>query len=149
MKEQYRGQTGGSKKHWLFDPSQAEAIGPIIAKLTHTDVYFDSTEETETVLMKVLDKLLADLPEDQRLAVRAIYLTGMTLRGAARALGVDHKTVKLRALKGVEGMRQRLTDTAWISGMLSSAIPADETISKKLSSPDAIMQVLSRLGDEQ
>jgi hypothetical protein len=116
-------------------------------KLVHEDVYFGGEDDLETVLIKVLDRLLDELPEDQRLAVRAVYLTGMTLRAAARSLGVDHKTVKLRAEKGVEAMRQRLTDTAWIADMLSGAVPADEVPTRKLSSSDGMLGVLRRLND--
>ena len=61
---QYKGQTGGARKHWLFDPSRAEGISPIMEKLVHVDVYFDSDEDMETVLIKVLDRLLDELPED-------------------------------------------------------------------------------------
>lgn len=146
---QYKGQTGGDRKHWLFDPARAEGIAPIMEKLVHVDVYFDSDEDMETVLIKVLDRLLDELPEDQRLAVRAVYLTGMTLRAAARSLGVDHKTVKLRAEKGVEAMRQRLTDTAWIADMLAGAIPVSEVPTRKLSSADGMMGVLRKLGENQ
>ena len=146
---QYKGQTGGARKHWLFDPSRAEGISPIMEKLVHVDVYFDSDEDMETVIIKVLDSLLDELPEDQRLAVRAVYLTGMTLRAAARSLGVDHKTVKLRAAKGVEAMRQRLTDTAWIADMLAGAIPVSEVPTRKLSSADGMMGVLRKLGEDK
>jgi len=146
---QYKGQTGGARKHWLFDPSRAEGISPIMEKLVHVDVYFDSDEDMETVLIKVLDRLLDELPEDQRLAVRAVYLTGMTLRAAARSLGVDHKTVKLRAEKGVEAMRQRLTDTAWIADMLAGAIPVSDIPTRKLSSADGMMGVLRKLGEDK
>ena len=146
---QYKGQTGGARKHWLFDPSRAEGISPIMEKLVHVDVYFDSDEDMETVLIKVLDRLLDELPEDQRLAVRAVYLTGMTLRAAARSLGVDHKTVKLRAAKGVEAMRQRLTDTAGIADMLAGAIPVSEVPTPKLSSADGMMGVLRKLGEDK
>jgi len=146
---QYRGQTGGERKHWLFDPARAEGIAPIMEKLVHEDIYFDGEDDMETVLIKVLDRLLDELPEDQRLSVRAVYLTGMTLRAAARSLGVDHKTVKLRAEKGVEAMRQRLTDTAWIADMLSGAVPADEVPTRKLSSSDGMMGVLRKLGEDK
>lgn len=146
---QYKGQTGGDRKHWLFDPARAEGIAPIMEKLVHEDIYFDSEDDMETVLMKVLDRLLDELPEDQRLAVRAVYLTGMTLRAASRSLGVDHKTVKLRAEKGVEAMRQRLTDTAWIADMLAGSVPADTVQQKKLSSSQGMIGVLRKLGEDQ
>lgn len=146
---QYRGQTGGDRKHWLFDPARAEGIAPIMEKLVHEDIYFDGEDDMETVLIKVLDRLLDELPEDQRLAVRAVYLTGMTLRAAARSLGVDHKTVKLRAEKGVEAMRQRLTDTAWIADMLAGSVPVDTVPTKKLSSSQGMIGVLRKLGEDQ
>lgn len=145
----HEGQTGGDRKHWLFDPSRAEGIAPIMEKLIHEDVYFDDADDMETVLIKVLDRLLDELPDEQRLAVRAVYLSGMTLRAAARSLGVDHKTVKLRSAKGVEAMRQRLTDTAWIADLLAGAVPADEVPTKKLSSQDKMMGVLRRLGEDR
>jgi hypothetical protein len=141
------GQTGGDRKHWLFDPNQAESISPIASKLIHEDTYFED-DDAETTLAKVLDLLLEELPEDQRLAVRAIYLSGMTQRAAARALGVDHKTVKLRAQKGVEALRQRLLDSAWLADLLSGAVPSDEVPTRRLASSNNLLSVLSRLDNE-
>jgi hypothetical protein len=115
-----------------------------MSKLVHEDVYFEG-EDMETVLIKILDKLLEELPEDQRLAVRAIYLSGMTLRAAARSLGVDHKTVKLRAQKGVEALKQRLNDSAWIADLLSGAVPEDEVPTKKLGTSAGVLNVLQKL----
>lgn len=146
----HNGQTGGAKKHWLFDPSHAEAIAPIMNKLIHYDSYFfEETIDTDTVLTKVLDQLLVDLPKNYRQAVVAVYLSGMSLRAAARSLGVDHKTVKAWARKGVEAMQQRITDTAWVADMLSGAVPADEVPTRKLSSSDGMMGVLRKIGGSQ
>jgi DNA-directed RNA polymerase specialized sigma24 family protein len=140
-------QTGGERRHWVFDPTQAESIAPIASKLIHEDVYF-AEEDAETTLAKVLDRLLDELPEDQRLAVRAVYLTGMTQRAAARSLGVDHKTVKLRAQKGIDALRRRLTDSAWLADLLAGAVPSDEVPTRPLAAPNTLLSVLSRLNNE-
>lgn len=126
-REQFK-QTGGSKKTWVFDPSQLEDIAPIRAQLTAMsaeDEYFETEYGTNTLAL-VMDKVLDDLPKDFADAVRLVHLKGMSLRSAAKILGADHKTVKLRVTKGVDLMRKRLVDSVWIAEMLAGYIPKGE-----------------------
>lgn len=128
-REQFQ-QTGGSKKTWVFDPSQLEEIAPIRAQLTvmsAEDQYFETEYGTNTLAL-VMDKVLDDLPKDIADAVRLVHLKGMSLRSAAKILGADHKTIKLRVTKGVDMMRKRLVDSVWIAEMLTGYIPKDEYI---------------------
>jgi DNA-directed RNA polymerase specialized sigma24 family protein len=128
-REQFQ-QTGGSKKTWVFDPSQLEEIAPIRAQLTAMsaeDQYFETEYGTNTLAL-VMDKVLDDLPKDIADAVRLVHLKGMSLRSAAKILGADHKTIKLRVTKGVDMMRKRLVDSVWIAEMLSGYIPKDEYV---------------------
>lgn len=137
-------QTGGTSKHWLFDPQQIDSIGPILSKLVTYDSYFVE-EQGQTTLQIVLDKILEELPEELEECVRLIYLAGMSQRSAARTIGVDHKTVKARADKGIKILRKRLTDTVWLSALIGGMIP--EQVDTKVSSPEKVFRVLNDLTD--
>jgi DNA-directed RNA polymerase specialized sigma24 family protein len=119
-------QTGGSRKNWLFGGGEADIPGPIRDQLVHYDTYFEEEETDENTLAIVMDHVLEQLPEEQADAVRLIYLEGRTHRDAGRTLGVDHKTAKARADKGIESMRSRLVDSMWIAEMLRGYIPTEE-----------------------
>ena len=125
------GQTGGSKKHWSFDPSTAESIGPIRDALIHNDVYFEDDPEGASTLAIVLDRILEDLPQELQTPVRLVHLEGKSLRAAAKILGVDHKTVKARIDRGVQILRARLVDSVWIAEMLRGYIPKDEIVAER------------------
>jgi DNA-directed RNA polymerase specialized sigma24 family protein len=148
--ESYRSgrQTGGDRKTWVFDPSDAEVeMIPVIRdQLTHYDEYFFE-DQGESTLSIVMDKVLEDLPEHIADAVRLVHLRGKSLRSAAKILGVDHKTVKARVDKGVGMMRTRLTDSLWIAEMLRGYIPAEELKSEPVQKND-VASILKTLKDE-
>ncbi len=126
-----RGQTGGSKKNWSFDPATAESIGPIRDALIHYDTYFEEDPEGASTLSIVLDKILDDLPPELQEPVRLVHLEGKSFRAAAKILKIDHKTVKSRVERGVVLLRERLVDSVWIAEMLRGYIPKDEIIKIK------------------
>lgn len=138
------GQTGGQKKTWLFDPSTVEHIGVLRDALVHYDEYFFETEGTTTLGM-VMDKILDDLPEEIAEPVRLVHLEGRSLRAAGRILGIDHKTVKARVDKGVDAMRQRLTDSVWIAEMLRGYLPSEELNNKALAPQEDVANVIKSL----
>jgi DNA-directed RNA polymerase specialized sigma24 family protein len=140
----YAMQTGGSERHWMFDPTTVESIGPIMDKLVHYDEYF-AEEQGETTLAIVLDKMLDDLPEQYRLPVSLVYLSGCSYRSAGRTLGIDHKTVKMRANKGIDILRERLRDTAWVAAMLDGMIPEQQPV-QQVASPERLVNILQSLG---
>ena len=148
MNDNYSGgaQTGGSKKTWVFDPSSIEQIAPIRDALVHNDVYFDESEGMTTLAI-VMDKVLEDLPKDLAEAVTLVHLNGHSFRAAAKVLGVDHKTVKARTIKGVNLMRKRLIDSVWIAEMLKGYIPADEIIEQRVQGGN-VAGILKTLGDD-
>lgn len=130
MSKEQAHQTGGDRKTWVFDPAQMEDIAPIREQLTALsaeDQYLEEHYGTNTLAL-VMDKVLDDLPRDVADAVRLVHLKGMSLRAAAKVLGVDHKTIKARVTKGVEMMRKRLVDSVWIAEMLTGYIPKDEYV---------------------
>lgn len=139
----YSMQTGGSERHWTFDPTTVESIGPIMDKLVHYDEYF-AEEEGDSTLAIVLDKMLEDLPEQYRLPVSLVYLSGCSYRSAGRTLGIDHKTVKIRANKGIDILRERLRDTAWVAAMLDGMLP-EQGPSPVSSSPEKVVTILQGL----
>lgn len=136
--------TGGADRHWVFDPTSVEGIAPIMDKLVHYDEYF-AEEESESTLAIVLDKMLEDLPEELRAPVSLIHLSGVSYRSAGRTLGLDHKTVKSRAEKGIAVLRSRLRDTAWVAALLDGVVP-EETELDRLGSPEKVAGILSALG---
>jgi hypothetical protein len=120
-----------------------ESIAPIMSKLVHYDEYFVE-EEGDTTLAIVLDKMLEDLPEDLRGPVSLVYLSGLSYRNAGRTLGIDHKTVKARAERGVAVLRSRLTDTAWVAALLDGMLPEQAAL-PKVSSPEKVAGILQSL----
>ena len=136
-------QTGGISKHWLFDPQQIDSIGPILSKLVTYDVYFKE-EQGQTTLQIVLDKILEQLEPELEECVRLIYLAGMSQRSAARTIGVDHKTVKARADKGVKILRKQLTDTIWLSTLIGGMLPVNSEV-ERVSAPEKVFKVLNGL----
>ena len=147
MSDNYKGgqQTGGDKKRWSFDHNNADMPAPIRDALVHHDTYFDE-DEGMTTLAIVMDKVLEDLPKDLADAVTLVHINNQTYRAAAKILGVDHKTVKARVIKGVGLMRKRLVDSVWIAEMLKGYLPADEVISQRVEGGN-VAGILKTLGD--
>jgi DNA-directed RNA polymerase specialized sigma24 family protein len=133
-------QTGGAKRHWLFDHTSVDEIPQIASKLVHYDTYFDDEEKRDDALTFVLEYALEQLPDDEADAVRIMVVQGSTLRAAGRELGIDHKTVKARAARGVEKLRAHLARHPWIVDLLENRLPADELPTSKL-------EVRRRFGD--
>jgi predicted DNA-binding protein (UPF0251 family) len=136
------GQTGGDRKQWSFDPTNVPE--PIAQKLTYIEQFEGDEPDYETMLAIVMDRMLADLPEEFEEAVRLLYLAGMSQHKAAEIIGVTHKTVKARAQKGLDILRKRLTDSVWLADMLQGLAPTDSQ--KPLVSPDRIASVIESLG---
>jgi hypothetical protein len=136
-------QTGGSDKHWLFDPQSIETIGPILEKLAVYDTYF-TEDDGVTTLGIVLDRILEELPDELEEAVRLVYLAGISYRSAGRTIGVDHKTVKSRAERGVKILRARLTDTVWLATLVGDMLPSNIS-SNRVEPNDKVFSVLSSL----
>jgi hypothetical protein len=140
-------QTGGDRKNWSFDPQTAEAIPAILKQIVVYDEYFQE-DDPLTVLASILDQLLAELPAELGDPVRLIYLTGLSYRAAGETLGIDHKTVKKRANLGVEQLRTRLTDTAWVASMLTGMLP-EETVAPRLETSDKVVSILNALNGKK
>lgn len=139
--------TGGPDRNWVFDPTMVESIAPIMSKLVHYDEYFVE-EEGDTTLAIVLDKMLEDLPEDLRGPVSLVHLSGVSYRNAGRTLGIDHKTVKARAERGINILRSRLTDTAWVAALLDGMLPEPAEL-PKASSPEKVAGILQSLNTQR
>ncbi len=135
--------TGGADRNWTFDPTIVESITPIMNKLVHYDEYFVE-EEGDSTLAIILDKMLEDLPEDLRGPVSMVYLSGVSYRSAGRTLGLDHKTVKARADRGIKVLRDRLMDTAWVAALLDGMLPEQAEL-PRATSPDKVAGILQSL----
>jgi DNA-directed RNA polymerase specialized sigma24 family protein len=141
-------QTGGAKRTWLLDPSEYESVGQVREKLIHHDTYFEEEEDGASTLSIVLDRILADLDPMLAEPVRLVYLEGQSYRAASRVLGIDHKTVKARANRGLAEMRSRLTETAWVASMLKGFLPDDDDVvdlSPDVAPANAVADVLKTL----
>jgi len=134
-------QTGGANKAWLFDPITVQELTPILNKLAVYDTYFEE-ENGETTLQIVLDQILIELPPELEEAVRLTFLAGLSYRSAGKTIGVDHKTVKARAERGVKVLRKRLTDTVWLATLLKGMVPDDATI-PDIQSPTKVFNILN------
>lgn len=132
-----------TKRQWSFDPSRVEEIPAVMQQLAVYDTYFEE-EDSMTMLASIVDQLLAELPKKLAEPVRLVHLTGLSYRKAAAVLGIDHKTVRTRAERGIDILRSRLTDTAWVASMLSGFLPEDTETTKPTSS-EKIVNVLSSL----
>ncbi len=139
-------QLGGTTRHWSFDPSQAESIPQIMKHLVTEDEYF-AEENPMTILANILDQILLELPTNIGEPVRLVYLTGLSYRAAGKTLNIDHKTVKKRADYGIELMRTRLMDTAWVAALLDGQLP-ESPEKTRLTSTDNVLSVLSNLNKE-
>ena len=135
--------TGGRDRNWTFDPTIVESITPIMNKLVHYDEYFVE-EEGESTLAIILDKMLEDLPEELRSPVSMVYLSGVSYRSAGRTLGLDHKTVKARADRGIKVLRDRLMDTAWVAALLDGMLPEQAPL-PRAASPEKVAGILQSL----
>jgi hypothetical protein len=113
----------------------------------HYDEYFVE-QEGDSTLAIVLDKMLDDLPEDLRGSVSLVYLSGVSYRSAGRTLGLDHKTVKSRAERGVKIMRNRLMDTAWVAALLDGMLPENSEL-PRVASPEKVAGILQSLGTKK
>jgi predicted DNA-binding protein (UPF0251 family) len=136
-------QTGGDSKTWLFSPQDLDTLTPILQKLVTYDEYFIQ-DSGQTTLQIVLDTILDELPTQLEEAVRLVYLAGLSYRSAGRTIGVDHKTVKARADKGIDKLKKRLNDTVWLASLINGMLP-ENIDTPKVSSPEKIFNVLKNM----
>lgn len=136
-------QTGGDSKTWLFSPQDLDTLTPILQKLVTYDEYFIQ-DSGQTTLQIVLDTILDELPSHLEEAVRLVYLAGLSYRSAGRTIGVDHKTVKARADKGIDKLKKRLNDTVWLASLIKGMLP-ENIDTPKVSSPEKIFNVLKNM----
>lgn len=141
------GQTGGKDRKWYFDPHRVESIPEIMEKLITHDDYF-AEESPMTVLASIIDQLLLELPEELAGPVNLVTLNGMSFRSAGEALGIDHKTVKRRVEQGLEILRTRLLDTAWIASMLTGMLP-EQSEAPRLETSGKVIEVLGSLKERE
>lgn len=141
---QYDEELSRKDKPWSFDSSEVEHIPPIMKHLTHQDQYFEQDSGITTIQL-VLDGLLEQLPEEMEEAIRLVHLSGLSYRSVARSLGIDHKTVKNRAEKGLEILREKLTNTVWLSTLISDSIPAGVLSEDKIKPVISVASILSNL----
>lgn len=119
-------QTGGERRHWLFDPSTVHEIPQIQKQMVHYDEYDEVMPSQDRIITFVLDHLIDTLPEEEAEAVRLLHIERSTMRAAGRQLGIDHKTVGARAKRGLDTVRRKITSTPWLTDFLQGTLPEDE-----------------------
>ncbi|WP_437925964.1 sigma-70 family RNA polymerase sigma factor [Sorangium sp. So ce291] len=83
----------------------------------------DAAERAEySAAMRALGEGLAELPEDERRALEAVFVDGMDMREAEAFLGVAYITVRRRLERGRERLRKALVRR----GVRSAPPPRDE-----------------------
>jgi DNA-directed RNA polymerase specialized sigma24 family protein len=142
--------SGGASRHWLFDQNDVESIPAISNALVQIDTYFDEDPSYETTLAIIMDKLLEDLPENYKASVSLVHLSGLSYRKAGLVLNLDHKTVKSRATKGLEILREKLTDTAWITTLLKGSLPeTEEETPDRITSDERVASIIKSLAPKK
>ena len=126
LQKSYAAERTQKYKSWSFDPLNVPE--PIAQKLVYNENFFGDEPSVDTVLSIVLDTLLQELPKEQEDAVRLLYIMGLSQHKAAAIIGCSHKTVKARAVKGIDTLRARLTDASWIADLLGNTIPEGRTV---------------------
>lgn len=84
-------------------PSQTDVVSQLVAKVVSPDVIADQRE-----LARIVDELLKDLPEDQRLTFTMHHFGGLTLSEVAVAMDTNLPTCKSRLRLAREKLRQML-----------------------------------------
>lgn len=86
-------------------PNHQEWIDGVISN--HATEQFDRGEARQEA-RELLNYALADLSEKDRIALTLVYLEGLTVKEAAKALGWSAINVRVRAHRSREKMRQKL-----------------------------------------
>ena len=118
-------QTGGARRHWLYDPSMVHEIPQIQKELVTYDEY-DSMPSQDRIITFVLDHLIDMLPPEEAEAIKMLHVERSTMRAAGRELNIDHKTVGARAKRGLNTVRRKITTTPWLADFLQGTLPEDE-----------------------
>jgi DNA-directed RNA polymerase specialized sigma24 family protein len=141
-------QTGGSRKHWLFDPSEVHHIPQIANKLVQHDIYFPEEPKKDDALTYILEYALDQIPAEEAEAIRILKIQGATLREAGRELGIDHKTVKARAKRGAEKIKVLLEGQLWVRDILTGKVSYEKLPASKLEVKDRFSNLVKGSGDE-
>jgi hypothetical protein len=138
--------TGGPGRQWSYNPQSVEDEPILSRKLSHHDEYFaEDVDDTETTLTIVLMRLLEDLPEKEREALRQVVINGLSLREASEILKCSHQSAKNRSVRGAAMLKQRLKESVWFADMLGGSVPADEMPTQPLATTERVSGVLSEL----
>lgn len=140
-------QTGGDKRHWLYDPSSVHEIPQIQKKLVVND-HYSVVPSQDYIVTFILDHLMNMLPAEESEAVRMIHIGGMTLRASGRELKVDHKTVKARAERGLTSIKRKIAETPWLKEFLNNEMFEDEVPADILEAKKMFYQLFKENNDE-
>lgn len=117
-------QTGGDRRHWLYDPSAVHEIPQIQDKLIYEDDYTVEPSQDKIVTF-ILDHLIDSLPEEEAEAIRYVIIAQQTYRSSGREAGVDHKTIANRSRRGLEKIRKKISSTPWLYDFLHGELTED------------------------
>ena len=90
------------------DDEEADAVSRLAARVIPAEQIADQHE-----LARIVDKLLTELPEDQRLTFTMHHYSGLSLSEVALATGTSLPTCKSRLRLAREKLRLKLQDTGF------------------------------------
>ena len=106
------------RKHLPYDPTKADS-GILATPLSHQDIYFDKYFDDgapeDDSLIKVVEGLLAELPERQRKVIEMCVLARMTYTEAGKRLKCSDQTARRETLRALAFLRSRFEASPWLS----------------------------------
>lgn len=131
------------KEKLHYDPLRIDS-GVLAQDTAVYDEYFVEDPASEDSIVKVLDKLLAELPERQRICVTMCVMSRMTYAEVGRELGCADQTARRETLRGIAKIKTALENTPWARNMILT-LPEEPITSK----PMDFYDILKELGEEE
>ena len=125
-----------------YDPTRIDS-GVLAQTFATHDKYFVE-EPAEDSIIKVLENLMAGLPERQRDCVEMCIMKNMTYAEVSRMLGCADQTARRETLRGIAKLKIALENTPWAQNMIFT-LP-EELIT---SEPVDFYTILKELGDNE
>ena len=130
------------KEKLYYDPLRIDS-GVLAQDTAVYDEYFVEESVNEDSITRVLENLLTELPERQRICVVMCVMSRMTYAEVGRALGCADQTARRETMRGLAKIKKALEDTPWARNMLLT-LPEEPMSSK----PVDFYEVLKKLGEE-
>ena len=118
------------RKYLSYDPSMADS-GVLAKDLSYTDTYFTNDTPEENSEVKVIETLLAELPERQRVAIEMCIFSQITYTEAARLNNCSDQTMRRETLRALAFLKSRLEGTPWLVSIMNYKYVEPTTLSSE------------------